>query len=153
MPIRIEHHSQYILDLVKDGRIALQSQHRKVVYHDPCDLGRGGNIYNAPRELLGKISDLLPSENERADALCCGGSLGLLNTPVSKKDEVTKNALETLLKNRPDLLVTACPLCKKTFSKHSKTEVRDIAEMVHDAIPGRQTRKTRIVNEPEAVNS
>jgi len=153
LPIRIEHHSQYILDLVKDGRIALKSHHRKVVYHDPCDLGRGGNIFEAPRELLSKISDLVPSENERADALCCGGSLGLLNTPVSKKDEVTKNALETLLKKNPDFLVTACPLCKKTFSKHSLTEVRDIAELVHDAIPGRQARKNRNVNEPEAVTS
>ncbi|MEI8006429.1 MAG: (Fe-S)-binding protein, partial [Bacteroidota bacterium] len=129
------------------------SQHRRVVYHDPCDLGRGGNMNEAPRELLRKISDILPSENECADALCCGGSLSLMNTPLSKKDEVTKNALESLLKNGPDILVTACPLCKKTFSKHSKTEVCDIAEMVHDAIPGRQTRKTRNVNEPVAVNS
>ncbi len=148
LPIRIQHHSQYLLELVKDGRIALQSQHRRVVYHDPCDLGRGGNIYEAPRELLGKISDLVPAVKECADALCCGGSLGLLNTPVKKKDELTKNALEYLLKDRPDILVTACPLCKKTFSKHSGTEVRDIAEMVHDAIPGRLIRKTLAAKEP-----
>jgi len=135
LPIRIQHHSQYLLDLVKEGRIALQSEHRTVVYHDPCDLGRGGSIYQAPRELLGKISDVIPTEKENADSLCCGGSLGLMNTPVSQKDEITRNALGFLLKDNPDLLVTACPLCKKTFSKHSGTEVKDIAEMVYGAMP------------------
>lgn len=153
LPLKIEHHSQYILNLVKDGRIALQSQHRKVAYHDPCDLGRGGNTYETPRELLGKISDLVITENERAGAFCCGGSLGLLNTPAGKKDEVTKNALEMLLKQDPDILVTACPLCKKTFAKHSGTAVKDIAELVHDAIPDRQIRKNSILKEPEAVTS
>jgi Fe-S oxidoreductase len=147
LPIRIQHHSQYLLNLVKDGRIALQSQHRRVVYHDPCDLGRGGNIYQDPRELLGKISDLVPAVKECADALCCGGSLGLMNTTIEKKDKVTKNALGYLLNDKPDILVTACPLCKKTFSKHSGTEVRDIAEMVHDAIPGRLIYKSNAAKE------
>ena len=151
LPIRIQHHSQYILELVREGKIALQSQHRKVVYHDPCDLGRGGNVYDAPRELLRKISDLMPVEKECADALCCGGSLGLMNTTLQKKDEVTRNALQFLLAGNPDILVTACPLCKKTFVKHSKTEVRDIAELVHDAIPGRQIRKIMDPQKAEAA--
>jgi Fe-S oxidoreductase len=136
LPIRIQHHSQFLLDLVKNGKIALQSQHRKIVYHDPCDLGRGGNIYSAPRELLGKISDITGCEHENGDAFCCGGSLGLFRTPISKRDEITKNALSSLLARNPDLLVTACPLCKKTFMKHSPVPVMDLAEMIYDSIPG-----------------
>ncbi len=153
LPIRIQHHSQYLLELVKDGKIALQSQHRRVVYHDPCDLGRGGNIYQAPRELLGKISDLEPVEKDRTNALCCGGSLALMGTSMRTKDEVTLDALESLLAGDPDILVTACPLCKKTFSKLSKTEVRDIAELVYDAIPSRKTRIAGTVKDPEVVIS
>jgi len=146
LPIRIQHHSQYLLELVKDGKIALQSLHREVVYHDPCDLGRGGNVYQAPRELLSKISNLVPTDKEHKESLCCGGSLGLMNTTVHKKDEITRNALQFLLAKDPDLLVTACPLCKKTFTKHSKTEVMDIAELVYNSIPGRQIRKTPAAN-------
>ena len=141
LPIRIQHHSQYILELVRGGKIALQSQHRKVVYHDPCDLGRGSGVYEGPRELLSKISNLTVIKNECADSLCCGGSLGLMNVSVQEKDMITKNALGMLLANHPDILVTSCPLCKKTFSKHSKTEVRDIAELVYLAIPGRSLYK------------
>ena len=153
LPVRIQHHSQYLLELVKEGKIALQSQHRRVVYHDPCDLGRGGNVYEAPRELLRKISDLLPADREGADALCCGGSLGLMNTSLQEKDKITKNALQTLLAGDPEILVTACPLCKKTFSKHSTTEVRDLAELVHDSIPGRRISKPKTSKEAGIVNA
>jgi Fe-S oxidoreductase len=137
LPIRIQHHTQFLLDLVKEGRIVLQSHGRKVVYHDPCDLGRGGNVYGAPRELLRKISNVATSENECENALCCGGSLGLFHTSVQKRDDITKNALATLLAPAPDLLVTACPLCKKTFGKHSSVPVMDIAELVYESIPGK----------------
>jgi Fe-S oxidoreductase len=143
LPIRIQHHSQFLLDLVKNGKIALQSQHRKVVYHDPCDLGRGGNVYEAPRELLMKISDVVCSGNEYADALCCGGSLGLFNVSTGKRDEITRNALSTLLAPEPELLVTACPLCKKTFGKHSSVPVMDIAELIYGSIPGRSGRPVK----------
>ena len=153
LPIRIQHHSQFLLELVKEGKIALQTQHRRVVYHDPCDLGRGGNVYEAPRELLRKISDLEPSFQERTEALCCGGSLGLMNASSTERSKVTKNALGYLLAGNPEILATACPLCKKTFSVHSQTEVRDIAELVHDAIPGRQIRKTRVLKDAAVLTS
>lgn len=141
LPIRIQHHTQFILDLVKEGRIALQSEHRKVVYHDPCDLGRGSGVYSAPRELLGKISDILPVSEQREGSLCCGGSLALLGTGVTQQDRITKDAVDRLLSPRPDYLVTACPLCKKTFARFSQIRVKDIAEMVFDAIPGNQANK------------
>jgi len=44
-------------------------------------------------------------------------------------------ALENYLESEPEILVTACPLCKKTFAKHSPVEVMDIAEVVMEAIP------------------
>ena len=110
-------------------------------------------MYEAPRELLRKISDLLPADREGADALCCGGSLGLMNTSLQEKDKITKNALQTLLAGDPEILVTACPLCKKTFSKHSTTEVRDLAELVHDSIPGRRISKPKTSKEAGIVNA
>lgn len=146
LPIRIQHHSQFILELVSKGKIALQSEHRKIVYHDPCDLGRGSGVYEAPRELLRKISNLVISSNESAESLCCGGSLGLMNMSVHEKDKITCKALEVLLESNPDILVTACPLCKKTFSKHSHTEVKDIAELVFNAIPGNKFLKKPELN-------
>ncbi|MEI6434938.1 MAG: (Fe-S)-binding protein [Bacteroidota bacterium] len=136
LPIRVQHHTQFILDLVKSGRIPLQGHFKKVAYHDPCDLGRGSRIYSAPREVLAKVADLVPVINEGSDALCCGGSLGILNASQQQRDEMTKISLSIIMKEQPEILVTACPLCKKTFSKHAEIEVKDIAELVYKAIPG-----------------
>jgi Fe-S oxidoreductase len=134
LPIRIIHHSQYLLDLVKTGRIPLQGHFRKVVYHDPCDLGRGSHVYKAPRELLEKVADCLPVSQDAAHALCCGGSLGIFTASEMQRDAITKKAVDVLIENKPEMIATACPLCKKTFGRHSPVEVKDLAELVYAAM-------------------
>ncbi|NQV02377.1 MAG: (Fe-S)-binding protein, partial [Bacteroidia bacterium] len=136
LPIRVLHHSQYLLELIKAGKIPLQAYHRKVAYHDPCDLGRGSRQYDAPRELLAKVANLVEVPQDREDSLCCGGGLGIYTVSPRKREMITLDALEKLTASQPEVVATACPLCKKTFSKHTKIEVLDIAEMVYEAMPG-----------------
>ena len=135
LSIKIQHHSQFLLDLIKTGKIPLQAYFRKVAYHDPCDLGRGTGEYKVPRELLSKVADLMPVNHQNHDAMCCGGSLGMFIMPLEQRDAITKEALSNLLESAPEILATACPLCKKTFAKFSPVEVKDIAELVYDSIP------------------
>jgi Fe-S oxidoreductase len=135
LELRILHHTQYLLELIKKGKVPLQAYHHKTAYHDPCDLGRGSEIFDEPRELLRKISDPIVVENEGRQSLCCGGSLALLNASAEEKNKITMEALANYVKGDPELLVTACPLCKKTFAKHSPVRVMDIAELVVEAIP------------------
>jgi len=135
LTVRIMHHTQFILDLVRTGRIPLQGYFKKVAYHDPCDLGRGSRVYDAPRELLAKIADPVPVQQQAVNSLCCGGSLGIFEASQDQRNLMTTAALDILLENTPDIIATACPLCKKTFGKKSPVEVRDIAELVYDAIP------------------
>jgi len=135
LPVQIQHHSQFILDLVKTGKIPLQGHFKNVAYHDPCDLGRGSGVYEAPRELLSKVADIVPVAHQAAKAMCCGGSLGIFGVSEQQRNAMTTGALEILLQNQPDLLATACPLCKKTFEKQSPVDVKDIAELVYEALP------------------
>jgi heterodisulfide reductase subunit B len=81
------------------------------------------------------ISDPVQTDNEFKDAPCCGGSLALFNASNGEKDKITRAALSNYLEKDPEILVTACPLCKKTFAKHSPIDVLDIAELVMEAIP------------------
>jgi Fe-S oxidoreductase len=136
LDITILHHSQFLLDLIKKGKIPIQSYFKRVAYHDPCDLGRGLGILSEPRELIRKVSDPVILEHEKSDSLCCGGSLGLLNTSAFQRDQITKNTVGILVQDHPEILVTSCPLCKKTLAKFSHVRVADIAELVAEAIPG-----------------
>jgi len=134
------HHTQYINRLIEDELLELNFLNKSVVYHDPCELGRNSGIYSEPREALLHVARLEKSAYEKEDALCCGGSLANLKIDRRKITDIVSDVHGELTKSNPDYLATACPLCKKTFSKtdnDSNTETLDIAEIVAQAIEER----------------
>ncbi|MBR4265486.1 MAG: 4Fe-4S dicluster domain-containing protein [Bacteroidales bacterium] len=128
--IEVVHHSEYILDLVKNGRLKVNPSEIRAVYHDPCELGRGSHIYEQPRELLASTLTLVPMDREREKALCCGGSLANTKISMAERDILSGKAMEEFASYNPDVVVTSCPLCKKTFSKVNSVPVKDLAEVV-----------------------
>ncbi|MFH1005503.1 MAG: (Fe-S)-binding protein [Bacteroidota bacterium] len=129
LSIPVKHHSEYLLQLVEENKIKYFHTGKTIVFHDPCELGRGSNIYNQPRQLLNTLAEIKKVSCEKNYSLCCGGSIGNTELSYYERDEITKDALSILLASEPDILVTACPLCKKTFRKFSNTDVMDIAEL------------------------
>lgn len=130
LDIEVLHHSQYMLRLAEEGKITIKPSDKAYVYHDPCDLGRGLNIYEEPRMLIARCGELLHTRQEKNEALCCGNSLADFVTPESKKQKMRDLTLNELLLNNPDTLITACPLCKKSLTYGSIVPVKDIAELV-----------------------
>lgn len=130
LDIPVMHHTEYINLLMKEGKIKLHKTAEKYVYHDPCELGRLSGIYEQPRTVLQKTGILVSVPEERADALCCGGSLANMEINYAERGNIVREAIRTLSAEEPDCLVTACPLCKKTFNKERIIDVKDIAEVV-----------------------
>lgn len=128
--IRIMHHTEYIDMLVKEGHIRLDRQDMLLAYHDPCELGRGCGIYEAPRHLVSSVGRLAEAPKNGKESICCGGSLGSLTLSFDKRRAITVNALANLTECNPDAIVTACPLCRTTFNRYSDIPVNDIAELV-----------------------
>jgi hypothetical protein len=50
-----------------------------------------------------------------------------------------------LTKSKPDILATACPLCKKSFVHGNKVKVHDIAEIVAQNIVEKTTIKQKML--------
>ena len=80
--------------------------------------------------MLNKLGTLQSIPEEQAKALCCGGSLGTLLLSRQKKLSITKDALGVLTQHNPKKIITACPLCQKTFAQLSAIPVVDIAQVV-----------------------
>jgi len=129
--IRVVHHTEYMLELVKAGRLTLDGAAGSLVYHDPCELGRGSGVYEPPRELLRQAGELVEATHNREMSICCGGSLGSLTLGFDKREDMTVNALKNLTEGDPATIVTACPLCKSTFAMYADRPVEDIAETVN----------------------
>jgi len=128
--IRVVHHSQYFYELMKSGQLKLEKGDIRYVYHDPCELGRGCGIYEEPRKLLGCSGYLVEAEKHHQESICCGGSLGSLTLSDDQRLPMTKNALQNLVSGGPDVIATACPLCKTTFRRFADRPVQDIAEII-----------------------
>lgn len=128
------HHTQYIDMITTNGKIVLEKKNLSMVYHDPCEISRGCNIYEEPRNVLRKTGNLFSTENEKNDTLCCGGSIADTAIEGTDIEAIAKNTFATLTKSNPDILVTACPLCKKTFMRNNAACVKDISEIVVDSL-------------------
>ena len=143
------HHTQLIARLVADGRIRLDPDAERVIYHEPCYLGRHNGEYDAPRRVLRDVSRDQPLEFDlsREKAMCCGagGARMWLEESIGTRINVTR--VEQALPHTPRVIATACPYCAvmmadgvSALGKADEIAVRDIAEltaaaMVRDAAP------------------
>lgn len=140
------HHSQLINQLLKEGRIRISDggsfKGKKITYHDPCYLGRGNNVYEAPREVLQKLdAELVEMKRSKQHGLCCGaGGAQMFKEAEKGNKEVNIERTEDALETNPDFIAAACPFCNtmmtdgvKHFEKENKVAVRDIAELIAEA--------------------
>ena len=128
--VEVMHYTEYFNRLIKEGRLRVRNGHQTLVYHDPCDLGRGCGIYDAPRQALRSVGQLVPAAKEREESICCGGSVGSLTLRYEDREPITRGALDNLTANNPEQIVTACPLCLKTFGRYAPVPVADFAEVL-----------------------
>ena len=128
--IEILHHTEYIDRLITEKKLDIDRSELRYVYHDPCELGRGCGIYSEPRRAVASAGVLLEGDKNRAESICCGGSLGSLSLSDDQRRRLTENALSNLTMASPDAVVTACPLCKSTFNRYACVPVLDIAEVI-----------------------
>jgi Fe-S oxidoreductase len=134
LDVEVLHHTQFIKRLIDEDKVKFNFLRKKVVYHSPCELGRGSDVYDDPKFVLNHISRLEKTKYEDSDSLCCGGSLANMKLSSSKRTKISSDAAMALTAGNPDILATACPLCKKSFSGVTSTRVADISEIVAESL-------------------
>ena len=128
--VRVVHTAEYFEELIASGALRVEKGDIRYVFHDPCELGRGSGIYEQPRHILGQAGYLVEADQNRAESICCGGSLGSLTLGFAQREDMTRNALKHLTAGGPDAIATACPLCLATFSRYADRPVQDLAEIL-----------------------
>ena len=140
----VVHMSQFLLELIKEGRLEITGEYgKKVTYHDPCYLGRHNGIYDEPREILRSIPGLTLNEMaaSRNNSLCCGGGGGRVWMETPKGERFSDLRLEQVRAVGAEVLVTACPYCITMFEDSRLTlelddiiEIKDITEIIQEVI-------------------
>jgi len=76
MPFKVRHILEVIDEYIKDGSITVDpgAIGEKVTYHDPCQIGRNGGIYEQPRDIVKAVAgDFVDMTPNREKQWCCGG--------------------------------------------------------------------------------
>jgi len=137
------HHTQLIASLLAEGRIRVDAAFERVIYHEPCYLGRHNGEYEAPRAILRRVAKDEPLEFDlaREKAMCCGAGGGRmwLEEKIGKRINIAR--VEQALPHAPQVIATACPYCAvmmydgvSALGKTDAIAVRDIAELVAESM-------------------
>lgn len=94
------HHSQYLQQLINEGKLKLEGSEtfkgRRITFHDPCYLGRGNDVYEAPRELIEKLdAELVEMKRCKTRGLCCGaGGAQMFKEPEKGNKDINVERTE-----------------------------------------------------------
>ena len=137
------HHSQFLSELLASGMLKIEGEAfkgKKITFHDPCYLGRGNNVYEAPRDLIkGLTDDLVEMKRSRRDSLCCGaGGSQMFKEAEKGNKEINMERTDDVIEVQPDIAAVGCPFCMTMISdgvkmNEKEIQVLDLAELVAKA--------------------
>ncbi len=119
------HYTQLMDELIQEGKLAWKGElAKKIVYHDPCYLGKQSGIFDEPRRVLKSIPgvELLEFERSRERSLCCEGGGGKMWVESeSKKERLAETRIKDAKELGADIVAAACPFCVLTLEDAMKT--------------------------------
>ena len=141
--IPVLHTTEYTDQLIKKGRLQpKKSVPMRVTYHDPCHLGRRGEIYKGgwtgddklerpvrfkqtgslgifepPRDIIRSVPgvDFVEMERIREWSWCCGAGGGVYEAFPEFAEWTAADRLQEAKDTGAEALVTACPWCERLF--------------------------------------
>lgn len=142
--IYVMHVAELLAILIEDGRLSPgRPVERIATYHDPCHLGRCGEVYLPPRDVLGAIPGLRTREMGLWGrwASCCGAGGGVRTAYPDWATEMAAERVSQAEATGADTLVSACPFCEQNLevgakAGGSKIEVMDLSEVLLLSLEG-----------------
>jgi len=136
----IEHHSEFLArhlpGLPRNG-----AHGEKIVYHDPCYLGRYRNVYDEPRAVVAAFGEVVNPDRARERSFCCGAGGGLAFLGEEKGKRVSVERAEQLVATGAGVVGVACPFCNTMFRDALATaatnppKLMDIAQLAAQTLP------------------
>lgn len=143
---QVVHHTQFLRALLDEGKLTIEGgkfKGKRITFHDPCYLGRGNQVYEAPRKLIEKLdAELVEMKSCKQRGLCCGAGGAQMFKESEKGDkEINVARTEEAIDTKADIIAAGCPFCNTMLTDGVKTKenkgaaikVMDVAELLADA--------------------
>jgi Fe-S oxidoreductase len=111
---QIEHHSE-LLARMQEKLPRRTDERERVVFHDPCYLGRYRGVYDQPREVIARWGEVADPGRARERSFCCGAGGGQMFLGEEKGRRVNVERATELAATGASVVGTACPFCQTMF--------------------------------------
>ena len=141
------HHATFLQQLINEGKIKMKEdgvfKGKKITYHDSCYLGRGNNIYEAPRKVLEALDiELVEMKRCKSNGLCCGAGGAQMFKEEEKGDlRINAERAREAIHTGADIIASNCPFCMTMLSdgvklneKEESVKVLDLAELIVESM-------------------
>ena len=109
----IEHHSEFLAR--HRERLPARESKERVVFHDPCYLGRYRGIYDEPRDVIARSAQVVDPPRARERSFCCGAGGGLVFLGEETGQRVNQERAKELAATGAGTVAAACPFCNSMF--------------------------------------
>lgn len=142
LPFKVAHITEFVADLIRDGKLKIKKTDESVTYHDPCQVSRRGGATKAAREILAAyandVREMDPTGNHN---WCCGGGGGVqaMESAAELRHEVFKIKIDQVEATGAKNFVSACANCRLTMDESRQAlewprEVQSLVEVLADRL-------------------
>jgi Fe-S oxidoreductase len=160
----VVHHTELLEELVRAGRLKLparastsaETEGNRITYHDPCYLARAQGVTHEPRSLLALAAvaeKLVEMPRHGRRTACCGAGGGRMWFDDPPAQRTGRGRVAEAQATGATTLAVSCPFCL-TMTADGLTArgggmaVRDVAEILADALPAEPTPDSTTTKPP-----
>lgn len=139
------HYTHLLKEILEENKLELNGEFpQKIVYHDPCFLGKQNDVFDEPRYILSRIpgAEIVEFDRSRERSLCCEGGGGKMWVESeSRLERLAEVRVKDAKALGASILAVACPFCVLTLDDAVKAKgfeeemrVAEILEIIGELV-------------------
>ncbi len=135
----VVHHTEFLAELVRDGRLSPAASDRTITYHDSCYLARHNDVRAQPRELVAAVGRAVEMPRNRERTFCCGAGGARMWMEEKRGRPINQERVREAAATGAETLAVACPFCTVMLDDGvretgANLQVFDLATLLHEAV-------------------
>jgi Fe-S oxidoreductase len=141
----VVHHTEFLAELVREGKLKTLAGERKITYHDSCYLARHNDVIGQPRELVAASGHAVEMPRNRERTFCCGAGGARMFMEEKRGRPINEERVREAAGTGADTLAVACPFCTVMLDDGvretgAKLQVIDLATLLAEAVERRKAK-------------
>jgi Fe-S oxidoreductase len=139
----VVHHTEFLSELVRQGKLSPAASERTITYHDSCYLARHNDVRSQPRELVDAVGKAIEMPRNRERTYCCGAGGARMWMEEKRGRPINQERVREAAATGAEVLGVACPFCTVMLDDGvretgAKLQVFDLATLLHEAVERKQ---------------